>query len=66
MRCSGGCIPSFRDKGASAAERAWLHGVHVPGDYKCSDNYFDLLPGEKKVFTVKGAGKKPLTVESVR
>lgn len=45
---------------------AFAHGVHVEGNYKCSDNYFDLLPGETKTFTVEGAGDQELTIASVR
>lgn len=43
----------------------FAHAVHVDGNWKCSDNYFDLLPGEEKTFTVKDAGENALTVSAV-
>ena len=43
----------------------FAHAVHVDGNWKCSDNYFDLLPGEEKTFTVKDARENALTVSAV-
>lgn len=33
----------------------YAHGVHAEGNYAFSDNYFDLLPGQSKTVTVRGA-----------
>lgn len=44
----------------------YIHGVYVKGDMDCSDNYFDLLPGEQKVILVKGAAGMQLEVDAVR
>lgn len=43
----------------------FAHGVHVKGNYKCSDNYFDLLPGEKKSFRIKDAKDREIKLYSV-
>lgn len=46
--------------------KGYAHGVYIAGEYDCSDNYFDLLPGEKKTITVKNAKDKLLTIRAVR
>ncbi len=43
----------------------FAHGVHVTTNRKCSDNYFDLLPGEVKEFTVYDAADDELHLETV-
>lgn len=45
---------------------SFAHGVHVKGNYRCSDNYFDLLPGETKTIIVRGAKETALQMASVR
>ena len=38
----------------------YAHGVHLDQEYDCSDNYFDLLPGEEKPVRIAGgAGTSP-------
>lgn len=37
----------------------YVHGVHLPGELKCSDNYFDLLPGQVKLVRVESAQLLP-------
>lgn len=37
----------------------FAHGVYYKGDEKGSDNYFDLLPGEKKTVYIKGCKTRP-------
>ena len=37
----------------------YAHGVYVKGDYRCSDNYFDLLPGERKTIEVYDCRETP-------
>ncbi len=44
----------------------FVHGVYVEGGYHCDDNYFDLLPGEMKTITVKGAGQNKLEIKKIR
>lgn len=44
----------------------YVHGVYVKGDYDCSDNYFDLLPGEIKSFKVMGIHGEQAQIASVR
>ena len=44
----------------------FAHGVYIEGDYRCSDNYFDLLPGETKKIVVKNAKGEHLKLSSVR
>ena len=43
----------------------FAHGVHVKGEYCCSDQYFDLLPGETKTFVVREAGEDELVLKTV-
>ncbi|MCL2034759.1 MAG: beta-mannosidase [Oscillospiraceae bacterium] len=40
-------------KKVTLTSKKYAHGVYVKGDYKCSDNYFDLVPGEVKTITVR-------------
>lgn len=44
----------------------YIHGVYVNGNFKCSDNYFDLLPGQKKTITVLNPFGETLTLNQVR
>ena len=44
----------------------YIHGVYVKGNFKCSDNYFDLLPGQKKTITVLNPSEEILTLNQVR
>lgn len=43
----------------------YAHGVYIAGDYRCSDNYFDLLPGERKTVEVYRCSVQP-EVKQVR
>lgn len=54
------------DRIIKVASDTFSHGVHVKGNFKCSDNYFDLLPGEEKTIVVKDAGDGALEIEAVR
>lgn len=45
---------------------AYVHGVHIKGNRQMSDNYFDLVPGQVKKVTVKGAGDESLEWHTVR
>lgn len=46
------------DKLIEIASEVYCHAVHIDGaDFCLSDNYFDMLPGEKRIIRVqKGAG----------
>ncbi|NLZ89145.1 MAG: beta-mannosidase [Clostridiales bacterium] len=44
----------------------YLHAVHIREAYACTDNYFDLLPGQEKRVTVKGVGDEAPTWFAVR
>jgi len=45
-QCEGG-------RKLTLSSKAYAHGVYIKnGAYHCSDNYFDLLPGEVKTITV--------------
>ncbi|MFP3154820.1 beta-mannosidase [Lachnospiraceae bacterium ZAX-1] len=46
--------------------KGFAHGVYVVGDYDCSDNYFDILPGETKQIFVKGATAEEVELKQVR
>ncbi len=37
----------------------YAHGVYVVGEHRCSDNYFDLLPGEQKTVEVYNCTQTP-------
>lgn len=54
------------DRTLTVHSEAFAHGVHIKGNYRCSDNYFDLLPGETKTFTIKNAGEASLELTSVK
>lgn len=54
------------DRLITLTSAGYVHGVYVKGDLDCSDNYFDLLPGETKTIRVKGAKGKALSVGAVR
>lgn len=43
----------------------FVHGVYALGDYRCSDLYFDLLPGETKSFTIKEIGNGEAVIKAV-
>lgn len=43
----------------------FAHGVYVTGGMECSDNYFDILPGETKKIYVKNPDGKKLEVRQV-
>lgn len=44
----------------------YVHGVYVKGDYKCSDNYFDILPGQKTTIKVENKAQNKLELGQVR
>ena len=43
----------------------YAHAVHIHEDLRCSDNYFDLLPGQQKTVLVEGAARQNLTWRAV-
>ena len=43
----------------------YTHFVCIEGGFKCSDNYFDLLPGEEKTIVVFGAKPEDIRVTSL-
>ena len=45
---------------------SFVHGVYVEGDYRCSDAYFDLLPGTAKTIVIEQAGNDELIVKAVK
>ena len=44
----------------------YVHGVYIEGNKRCSDNYFDLLPGQIKKVTVENAAKEQIKIGQVR
>lgn len=67
--CAVWCLSDVQegeDRILTVKADSFAHGVHIKENYKCSDNYFDLLPGEIKTVTIKGVGKEELTLDSVR
>ena len=67
--CRASCIDD-RQEGSgrilTVHSEAFAHGVHVKGNYRCSDNYFDLLPGETKTIIIRDAKDAALQLTSVR
>lgn len=53
------------DRVVTVSSDRFVHGVYFDGDFRAEDNYFDLLPGQKKVFRVFGAAGKELVFSSV-
>lgn len=45
---------------------AFVHGAYIETDCRCSDNYFDLLPGQRKVVRVFRAGNAQMHWKQVR
>ena len=45
--------------------KGFVHGVYVAGDYICSDNYFDVLPGETKEIYVLNPQEDKLEIRQV-
>lgn len=45
---------------------SYAHGVYIEGNYICSDNYFDILPGEQKTIIVDNPKGEKLSVKQIR
>ncbi|WP_395026965.1 glycoside hydrolase family 2 protein, partial [Robinsoniella sp.] len=54
------------DKKIVLRAKGYVCGVYIAGNYKCSDNYFNMLPGEEKTIIVKDAGDRVLELKSIR
>lgn len=50
----------------TVTSRGYVHGAYVKGGYSCSDNYFDILPGEIKEILVENQEKHALHFGQVR
>ncbi len=50
----------------TVTSEGYVHGVYVKGNYKCSDNYFDLLPGQTKTIRVENGAHDKLEFGQVR
>ena len=46
--------------------RGYIHGAYVKGNYLCSDNYFDILPGESREILVENPNGEELRFGQVR
>lgn len=61
---------SMKQRGTSTvvtvSSPAYAHGVYVEGNYICSDNYFDILPGEEKTIIVENPKGEKLAVKQLR
>ncbi len=44
----------------------YLHAVHIKGNAKCSDNYFDLYPNETKTIVIEKMQCKDIIVDSIK
>ena len=67
--CRASCIDDRQegsDRILTVHSEEFAHGVHVKGNYRCSDNYFDLLPGETKTIIIRDAKDAALQLTSVR
>lgn len=53
------------DRVVTVTSDAFAHGVYVEGGYKCSDNYFDLLPGQSKEIIIRGIGNNKTIIKTV-
>lgn len=57
-------VLSYEDQGqdlvVTVQAETYTHGVYFEGDLPCSDQYFDLLPGQEKTVTLFGrSGQRP-------
>jgi len=59
------CEPVGSDMLLTLQSEVFAHHVTIRGDFKFSDNYFDLLPGEIRKVTVYNASSKDWTVTSI-
>lgn len=61
---------SAKQEGTSAIvtinSPTYAHGVYIEGNYHCSDNYFDILPGEQKTIVVENCDSKKISVKQIR
>lgn len=46
--------------------KAYAHGVYIQGNYQCSDNFFDLIPGQVKTVIVNNPENNTLKIQQVR
>jgi len=53
------CEKCGNDLSVTLTADAFLHGVHLPDVTAISDNYFDLLPGQKKTVILKDTDTCP-------
>ena len=53
-------------KEISLTSKTYVHGAYIDGEYKCSDNYFDMIPGCVYKVKVYGCGNEPLVVKQIR
>jgi beta-mannosidase len=54
------------DRVVTLSADSFVHSVYIKGNYNCTDNYFDLLPGQKRTVIVHGAAGSELEIERVR
>ncbi len=54
------------NKIVTVTSKGFAHGVYVKGDYNCSDNYFDILPNEKKTIVINGIKNEKVQISSVK
>ncbi len=55
------------DRLVTLTSEGYSHGVYAEvGDLHCSDNYFDLLPGQVKQIRIEKYGKGPLKFGKIR
>ena len=55
-----------KDRIITVFSEKFAHGVYLDYENHCSDNYFDLLPGESKKIVIKNFGSGSIIVKSVR
>lgn len=60
------CVQEGNNIKVTVSSNSYIHGVYVKEDYKCSDNYFDLLPGVEKTIIVENPNGNQIHFDSVR
>jgi beta-mannosidase len=65
LRLAGGRVKVLREERqgdsllVTVTSDRFLHAAHIVEPLRCSDNYFDLLPGQVKTVAIEGAAASP-------
>ena len=58
-------ITEGQDALITVMSTVFVHAVHFKADFKATDNYFDLLPGERRTIRIMGAAEAAIEMTCV-